>query len=83
MGEGEGEWERRRIKIYIKWEREREREREWEGKKISFLLWLPSITLPHGMEEREGIKKKCPPQSTLRRVKVFFWEKKGQKGEER
>jgi hypothetical protein len=35
------------------------------------------------MGEREGIKRKCPPHSTLRRVKVLFWEKKGRKGEER
>jgi hypothetical protein len=35
------------------------------------------------MEEREGRKKKYPLHSTLKRVKVFFGEKKGPKGEER
>jgi hypothetical protein len=32
------------------------------------------------MEEREGIKKKCPPHSTSKRVKVFLGKKKDEKG---
>jgi hypothetical protein len=32
------------------------------------------------MGEREGVKNKCPPHSTLKRVKVFFGEKKDEKG---
>jgi hypothetical protein len=33
--------------------------------------------------KREGGKRKCPPHSTFKRVKVLFYFKKGQKGEER
>jgi hypothetical protein len=32
------------------------------------------------MEEREGIKKKCPLHSILRRVKVSFGKKRDEKG---
>jgi hypothetical protein len=61
MGEGEGEWERRRI-IILKKERARQRDSAWEGEeKISLSLWHSSITLPHGMEERVGGKKKMSP----------------------
>jgi hypothetical protein len=35
------------------------------------------------LEEREGGKKKCPPHSTVKRVKVFIYFKEGQKRRER
>jgi hypothetical protein len=48
--------------------------------KISLSLWHPSITLPWIGGER-GRKKKWPPHSTLKRIKVFFFFKtiKGRK----
>jgi hypothetical protein len=57
---------------------------EVRGRIKNFLLALASINHSATWDGGErGNKKKCPPHSTLKRVKVFFWEKKGRKGEER
>jgi hypothetical protein len=54
------------------------------GRIKNFLFALASINHSATWDEGErGNKKKSPPHSTLKRVKVFFWKKKGQKGEER
>jgi hypothetical protein len=54
------------------------------GRIKSFLVALTSInhSAPWDGGER-GSKKNCHPHSTLKRVKVSFWEKKGRKGKER
>jgi hypothetical protein len=46
--------------------------------KISLSLWHPSITLPWIGGER-GRKKKWPPHSTLKRIKVFFFFQKNKR----
>jgi hypothetical protein len=48
------------------------------GRIKNFFVALASINHSATWNGGErGRKKKCPPHSTLKRVKVFFFEKKG------
>jgi hypothetical protein len=51
------------------------------GRKKNFIVALASINHSATWNGRErGRGKKCPLHSTLKRVKVFFFLKKGRKG---
>jgi hypothetical protein len=54
------------------------------GRIKNFLVALASINHSATWDGGErGNKQKCHSHSTLKRVKVFFWEKNGRKGKER